>query len=256
VHNLGIKVLPTPKSAQETEEEAQDRKEKAAHDRNLVNATWVLAGIGVLQLIVFGAQAVMLKQTVEASVEQSDSMDRHIGEAARAASAMEQIAATIDKGNRAIMRAYISVTIGNALYQERRGPGQSDLKFEARPNIVNTGGTPARNVRIKSKADILPMPIPDDFAYPLPDDPAKPSFGGVLGAHQTNIIFGGIEDFVPDDEVASIKQGTNKALCIWGAVTYEDIFGDSHTAKFGQIITWLPNNNIFVYFITGQNDSD
>ena len=50
---LFVKVLPAPKTQEETERENNDRNEKVANDRNLVNATYVLAGIGVLQLFVF-----------------------------------------------------------------------------------------------------------------------------------------------------------------------------------------------------------
>ncbi|HEX4486880.1 MAG TPA: hypothetical protein VH088_11465 [Terriglobales bacterium] len=253
---LVVKTLPPVKAQAEIEQETKDRKDKSANDRNIVKLSAVLALVAALQLFVYSYQAYKLRETVKSAGEQAEAMERHIGEAARAATAMEKIATTIDGGNRAVMRAYVTVTVGTAIYQERRGPGQSDLYFEARPNLLNTGGTPARRVRIKTKADILPIPIPEDFTYPLPDDPVKPSFGAVVGAHQTHIMFGSVERFVPDAEVASIKQGTDKALCVWGVVTYEDIFGVPHSTKFGQIITWLPNNNIFIYFITGQNDAD
>jgi hypothetical protein len=98
---------------------------------------------------VFGYQAYKLKQTAESAGKESKAMERHIGEAARSANAMEQIANTIKTGNRAILRAYLTVTIGTALYQERRGPGLADLKFEGGANLLNTGNTPARNVRIR-----------------------------------------------------------------------------------------------------------
>jgi hypothetical protein len=253
---LVVKVLPAIKTPEEAAREKKDREDKTENDGNLVKLTGVLAFVGFCQLLVYGYQAKKLRETVESAGEQSEAMERHIAEAARSASAMEAIGTTIEEGNRMIMRAYLTVTVGAALYQERRGPGQSDLKFEARPNLVNTGATPARHVRTRSKAAIVTIPIPEDFAYPLPENPVKPGFGGVLGAHQSNIIFAGLDDFVPDEEVPSIKQGVTQALCTWGTVTYEDIFGAPHITKFGQIITWLPNGNIFVYFIPGQNDSD
>ena len=253
---LVVKVVPAPKTQQETDQEAQDRKDKAANDRHIVWFSGALVIIGFLQFLVYTYQAKKLRETVKSAREQSDAMNRHIGEAARSATAMEDIAKKIDDGNRMIMRAYLTVTVGTALYQERRGPGQSDLKFEARPNLVNTGATPARHIRIRSKADILTLPIPENFTFPLPDVPEKPSFGGILGARQTNVIFGIIDEFVPDGDVPTIKQGTERALCVWGTVTYDDIFGEHHTTKFGQIVTWYPNNTVFVYFIPGQNDSD
>jgi hypothetical protein len=253
---LIVKTLPSTKTAEETTQEADDRNEKSANDRHILWLTGALVVVGFLQFAVYAYQAKKLRETVKSAGEQSEAMERHIGEAARGATAMEAIGKKIDDGNQMIMRAYLVVTLGGAIYQERREPGMSDLKFEARPNLVNTGATPARDVRIKIKTDILPVPIPDDFSYPLPVDPVKPSFGGILGAHQTNTMFGALDGFVPDDEVAEIKQGTTKALCVWGVVTYKDIFGAAHSTKFGQIITWQPDNRVFVYFIAGQNDAD
>ncbi len=249
-----VKVLPTPKSTQETEAEAQDREKKAATDRNLVNATWVLAAIGVLQLIVFGLQAAMLRQTVDASVGQSESMERHIAEAARSATAMENIAATIQVGNEAIMRAYLTVTIGTALFQERR-EGQADLKFEVRANLVNTGNTHARKVRMRKKADILPNPLPDGFEFPLPDPPHDDG-DMTVGAHLNYIVGSTVDDFVVDAEVAAIKEGNGKVLHSWGLITYEDIFGKPHWTKFGQMITWQPDGSIMGYYLPSQNDTD
>jgi hypothetical protein len=248
-----VKVLPALKSEEEATQENNDRKEKTANDRNLVNATYVLAGIGILQLFVFGYQALKLKQTVKSAGEQSEAMERHIGEAARSANAMENIAAKIETGNQAVMRAYLTVVIGGAVFQQRR-EWQNDLKFEAKPSLVNTGNTPARNIRIQTAADILPIPVPQDFEYPLPDEPMNSA--GIIGAHQNQSLTGIVKDFVPDGEVAMIKEGDGKALCVWGVVTYEDMFGHGHTTKFGQWLLWLPNNTVYGYYIPGQNDAD
>jgi hypothetical protein len=214
----------------------------------------VLGGIAGVCLIFW--QVRLLRQTVNASSEQSKAMERHIGEAARSADAMEGIATTIQTGNRAILRAYLTVTIGAiSLYQERREPGQPDLKFETRPNLTNTGNTPARNVSIRIAADILPIPIPDTFQFPLEEDEEIKN-AGIVGAHQTSVLAGTVKDFVPDAEVGAIKEARTKALCTWGVVTYEDIFGATHTTKFGQWITWNPNGAVVGYYVAGQNDSD
>ena len=119
-----------------------------------------------MQLLVYGYQAKKLRETVKSAGEQSKAMERHIDEAARSADAMEKIVATIRQGNEDIMRAYLTVTVGTALYQMRRGQGQSDLKFEARPYLVNSGATQARKVLIRGNADILPLPIPNDLHSP------------------------------------------------------------------------------------------
>lgn len=249
-----VKVLPTPKSAQDTGVEAQDREKKAVSDRNLVKATWVLAGIGILQFFVFGFQAFMLKRTVEGGVEQSKAMERHIGEAARSADNMGVIANTIKDGNKAIIRAYLTVQVGRGIYQQKRGPGQTDLKFEAKPMLLNTGMTPARRVRCRIASDVLPNPIPDDFQYPIP--PEAKQGDGFLGAHQGAEMSSVLDRMVPDGDVTHIKEGFGMSFCVWGMVTYEDIFGKAHTTKFAQQLLWLPDGNVFGFFVPGQNDSD
>jgi hypothetical protein len=252
---LFVKVIPAPKTQEETEQDATDRKNKTANDRLFVELTGVLAIIAFLQLLVYTYQAKKLRETVESAGEQSKAMERHIGEAARSATAMENIVVAIQAGNKAVLRAYLTVVIGTAIFQERR-EGQGDLRFEGKPNLVNTGNTPARKVRIRINADILPVPIPEDFNYPLPDEPIK-SAEGAVGAHQTYILSGGlVKDFVPEADVANIKEGNARVLCVWGLVTYEDIFGDSHTTKFGQSLTWFPNGQVMGYYLHGQNDVD
>jgi len=61
---------------------------------------------------------------------------------------------------------------------------------------------------------------------------------------------------VPDAEVATIKEGTKKALCMWGEIIYEDIFGITHHTKFGHWLYWWPNGKVFGYYIPNQNEAD
>ena len=136
---LVVKTLVAPKTQTEADRDAEDRKAKSANDRHIVYLTAAIAAIAFLQFLVYAYQAKKLRETVESAGKQAEAMERHIGEAARSADAMENVVATIRQGNEDIMRAYLTVTVGNGLYQERRGKGQADLKFEARPNLVNTG---------------------------------------------------------------------------------------------------------------------
>jgi len=242
------------KTQAEIERYREERQQQFSHEWWAIVISGILAVIAFGQLIVYSYQALQLRRTVDSAGVQSKAMERHIEEAARSAAAMETIANTIETGNKAIMRAYLSVTIGTALFQDRRGPGQTDLKFEGRASLLNTGNTPARNVRIRTAAEILPIPIPSNFQFPLPDE-GEVRDAGVVSPHQTYIIGAMVKDFVPDSEVAVIKEGSRKALCLWGLITYEDIFGAEHQTKFGQWLTWYPNGTVFGYYIAGQNDA-
>ncbi len=77
-----------------------------------------------------------------------------------------------------------------------------------------------------------------------------------VGAHLSYTMDTWVDDFVPDEEVQAIKEGAPRGLCVWGVVTYEDIFGDRHTTKFAQSLSWLPNGTVQGFYIPGQNDAD
>jgi hypothetical protein len=121
------------------------------------------------------------KQLQTASAEQSLSMDKSIRESARAANAMEGVAASFAENVNILkdrtarqMRAYVCVVVNTATFQDRA----NDLKFASIPAMLNTGNTPAYKVSFRAAADILPVPLPDDFSFPLPDDPVG---SGTLG---------------------------------------------------------------------------
>jgi hypothetical protein len=205
-------------------------------------------------VIVLTIQTYFLKKTVESAGEQSVAMERHIEEAARSATAMENISNAIQSGNRLAMRAYVTTVIGSAIFQERR-EGEGDLKFEGKVQLLNTGNTPARKVRIRKQAAIVPIP-PEHFAFPLPEESADSPYASI-GAHQSYVISSVVPDFAPDAEVPSIKEGSNRALCIWGLITYEDIFGETHNTRFAHLLTWLADGKtVYGFYVPGHNEAD
>jgi len=266
---LIVKQIPIPKTNVESAEEAKDRAEKVANDRklveftgSLVNATWVLGAIGILQLLVFSYQAYQLRVTVHAAAEQSESMERSIAEANRLASAMENVAkdisisaiaatesvAALKERTAQQMRAYLCAVVGSGVYQERA----KNLKFQVQTLIVNAGHTPAHKVAFKANAGILPFPLPDTFAFPLPGEAIGAS---VVGPQQNIHLNPIVEDFCSDGEVERVKRADGEALYAWGIVTYEDVFGKSQETKFCQILTWLPDGKIYGYYIGRHNDA-
>ncbi len=253
---LVVKMTPSIETPEETARDAKEREEKSANDRHVIYLTGALALIAFLQLLVYFYQSIKLRETVESAKGQSEAMERHVGEASRSAKAMENVVAVINYGNHAAFRACLSVIIGSAIYQQRKADRQSpgDVKFEGKPTLVNTGNTPARNVVIRTAAEILPIPVPTDFSYPVPEDPDRKV--GMVGPHHQYILSATVKDFAPDGEVGEIKRGETKALLIWGTITYDDMFGGHHTTKFGQGLTWWPNGTVFGYYIDGQNDAD
>jgi hypothetical protein len=295
---LIVKEIPIAKTQEESAQEAKDRQKKASNDRNLVIATYILAGIAALQLFVFGYQAIQLKRTVKAAGEQvkdmkraiaeasrsaaameevskhieisletaaqqSESMKESVKEAARLASAMEMVSKEMSLSSKAAMesvvalrertaqqmRAYLCVIVGGGDYQDRA----KNYKFASRPMLINAGHTPAHKVSYKAKAAILPVPLPEDFAFPL----TEVSIGAALVGPQQNATLGGIvDDFCDDKEVEDVKIGKGKALYIWGIVDYEDVFGESHFTKFCQSTHFGPDGKVFGFFLPKHNEAN
>ena len=137
------------------------------------------------------------------------------------------------------LRAYLSVVIGDAAYQERT----KDIKFEARPVIRNAGQTPAYKVRCEIRAEIIPRALARDYAFTPPSTGQKSQSS--IGPQETRMIGGTVPYFVPDDDVDDIKAGTDRSLWVWGVVTYEDAFGDEQTTEFCQRLWWDKSGRIF-----------
>lgn len=235
---------------------------------------WVLALVGTLAafagiktLRAIEAQVIEMQSTgkqtdklIQENIAQSASLERSVAETARFAAAMEgvskslestvQVSAETLQGLRIQMRAYLTVIVGSGTYQDRG----LNLRFDAKPLVFNAGPTPARNVRTRTKSAILPIPLPEDFDQSIASD--KEEGGNLIGAHQNAQMIAVVEDYVPDEQVEDIKTGKGLGVYTWGFVTYEDVFGESHTTKFCQRLTWLPNGNVYGYYIPGRNDAD
>lgn len=205
----------------------QPQGNNKASDANwwMVGLTSIYCLVAALQLIVFGIQAKRLGQTIR-------KMDEIAG--------ME-------------MRAYITVIIGGAGYQER----EKNIKFGGMPVILNSGRTPAYKLSYIMRCSILPTPLPADFQLPpLPKKNTRET-EFIVAQQQGNVSLTDgaiVDEFVPDQDVEAIKKQTSgKALYAWGIITYEDIFGTSHSTEFCQSYVWLPDGKIFGFYTPGRN---
>lgn len=150
------------------------------------------------------------------------------------------------------LRAYLSVSIGSGIYQER----DVSLRFEVKPMLINSGRTPAHKITYWAKAAILPVPLPADFPFPSVEDKVQSSY--VLGPSQSIELNAMVEDYVADTEVEDIKRGNGKSPYIWGIVSYTDVFGISHITKFCHSIRWVgPIGKEIIYgtYATKHNEA-
>jgi len=269
-----VKVLPTPRTQEETAQDKVDREDVSAANWWMVRLTGAIGFIGIVQAVVFWIQAGRLKETVdkmdEIAAGQTADMQASIAQGSRAAAAMQSVAESMAINVAALketvatnkeiaarqktlgelqLRSYISVIIGTAIYQDRA----NNLRFEAKPLLVNYGSTPARKVRHVTYAAILPVPLPKDFKFTYPE--VESGGENLIGPHQNRTLSRIVEDYVDDTEVERIKRGMGHALHTWGFVTYEDAFGVPRRSNFGQILIWLPNDQVQGYFLPDMNDA-
>jgi hypothetical protein len=155
---------------------------------------------------------------------------------------------TIDDNSKKELRAYISVIVGDAIFQET-GKG---LRFQGRPVMVNTGRTPAYRVGFKAMAEILPVPLPDNFEFPLTGESTG---AATLGPHQNFIMSPVVPGFVLDSEVPEIMKCNGRALYVWGVVTYRDAFGRLRKTEFSQHLLWQLDGKIMGYYTDRHNHS-
>ncbi len=221
-HPAFIKIVPADATPDETSYRSYEEKEKPPLDRWLTYAT---ISLSVFTFFLFCGTVILAVYTFklwveasETSKRQANEMQNSIAEATRAATAMEQVAKNSAESVTAVkqrtaqqMRAYLTVIIGNAAYQDRA----TNTKFAGYPRLINTGHTPAHKVKFKARA-IISAALPDNFDFPLPGEFIGAS---VLGPQQFNDLRGIVDDFVPDDEVVGIKHGQGKFLYIWGLVS-------------------------------------
>lgn len=193
---------------------------------------------------------------IEEQIAQSRSLERWVSEASRSATAMEEVSrhiqvsaatASVSSLNQQ-MRAYLCAVIGGGVFQER----SKNLKFQASVSIINAGPTPAYKVRFKTDAAILPIPLPEDFSFPLPE---RMNGGPLVGPRQQTNLNAIVPDFVDDTEVDGIKRGQDKGLYAWGVVEYEDVFGNPRLTKFCQIYTFLPDGKVWGYYTDRHNEA-
>jgi hypothetical protein len=207
------------------EERNRERIVGAAHARNeliVMLATVLLTFFtGALWLV----NIWLIKDARRVSDRQALDTRRAIDEQTRAANAMHEVAEATR--NNAIlmsamfakqMRAYISVEVGTAIFQDK------NLRFEAIPTLTNNGLTPARIL-----ADILDG-SQSGLEFTEIGDLLVNDMG--MAPRQALTIRRVVANRVPDAEVAGIMAGISRRLFAWGKVTYDDVYGGSWETNF------------------------
>jgi len=220
--------------------ESTDRTPRPPH--SYWTPEWVLALCTAILAAITGALARYTYKLYRATVnlsseaklsaeEQSQRMERSIREAARAATAVEGVATAMTENTtlmptllRKQMRAYLSIEVGRATYQD------ATLRFGAAPVVTNNGLTPARNVRWTALAGIVDGRDAATTQFPPIGELPESDMG--VAPRQTFIINAVVSDRVPDAEIPAIMAGSTRRLYCWGKITYDDVYGGSWETNF------------------------
>lgn len=254
-----VQVLPPTKTNDEASKRKTQELGQSSTDWWMVWLTGAIVFIGALQTVVFGIQASRLKQTIkkmdEIATAQTSDVRASILEATRAATAMEGVAGSLAESTQAVQksliitremvdtqkfvftlqnRAYLSAAFNSAIFQD------ANHVFEVQISLLNRGNTPAYDVTFKATAEIVPVPLPDDFGFPLPDSSAGISVS-LIAPGTTKLINRRVSGRVPDNEVDAIKSGgPPHGLVMWGIVRYRDVFNEIRHLRFAFLATWMP----------------
>jgi len=176
--------------------------------------------------------------TRESGKEQAEKMER-------SASAMEgvkesmainaaQIVRSVDLQRRygqMQLRPYLTVLVGEGIYQDE------NLRFEVKPKVLNTGHTPAKDVKWRIGIEVLPFAKSQDFRYPLP-----PAVGGnMIAPHQEYLLDALLPHRVPDEDADAIRDGDVEKgmVLVYGCISYRDAQKKRYLTTFAQQISWL-----------------
>lgn len=254
-----VRVLPAANANEEAAELRAQRQEEAQTNERLVELMAFVAIIAVLQLAAFSYQAWQLRQSVkkidEVAVGQTAGMAKTIGESRGAVTAMEGLAggiAALSSSQRDFwekqMRAYVTVAAGMTYPQS----AENNIKAVVQLQVTNEGITPARKVRVATTCRILPIPIPDDFDFALPE-PA--GMEATLNPRHPYIYYA-IAPQVYDEELMQRARALNGcALYAWASVWYDDVLGARKHQHFCQWAVWEDKRFLWIN-ATRHNDGD
>jgi hypothetical protein len=159
------------------------------------------------------------------------------------------VAAATDTGQRQL-RAYVSVETGTNVRQSRK----KRCRFEFRPNVINNGQTPAYDVRMFSKIDVVPPNISDDFNYAVgPVDVRGPRSVSSIGPRQSKFQSCLFYRDLTRAEMREIATGS-KAFHVWGVVVYNDAFKIERHTYFSFVIFVPKKSNPTYWLITEKNN--
>jgi hypothetical protein len=148
------------------------------------------------------------------------------------------------------MRPYIALIDPQFIPQDRQRPYFAEVQL----NILNTGHTPAHNLRFAARLRTLPSILPDNFDFAFRPDEIIVS--GHINPGQRLFFRRSLGGLLTDDEYQSVIQGrSTQRIYIYGTVWFDDIFGDAHYTNFCSFGVWDVQHRFQTMNIPQHNDA-
>jgi hypothetical protein len=182
--------------------------------------TFVLVLVGAFQVGLFWVQLRLIRESLTDAKSAAKAAER-------AAKATEDAVELSRQTAERQLRAYV---IASACDVDRRGPEGAALVVVG-TTIKNTGQTPAHDLKVVSRTDVLEHPIrmPFDFTLISGPDPSR----DVLGAgERTGSESVAERPFTGDEMMRAQDPEGGFRIYTWGCVTYRDVFGGERYTNF------------------------
>ena len=136
------------------------------------------------------------------------------------------------ESNEARLRAYVVTMVGS---QFRQGAAKG-LRFEFRPGMLNTGQTPAYEVRTIARIRFMSLTEAAAFDFTVAD-PAGTISAVTLGPRQDRFVQAILDRRLSKAELREFQR-LQKSLFVYGTTWYRDAFGKPRYTNFCFAVSW------------------
>jgi hypothetical protein len=229
IHSIA-RALEAANQKQPSSEEKRDAGQNLRDQNRMAFWAGAMFWVGFAEMLITSLGVILVWRTLRATWAAKN-------EAKRAADAAHATVASMEDTAKRQLRAYIGTSNGRSA-AETVGEGHV---FEFEVLFKNTGATPAQNVSHVMRINKVVPPLPPDCDYSI-SVPGNHSVTTVIPQQEiglSNTII------VTNVENAEILLGALQ-LHVFGQASYDDIFGEPHTANFSFLIKVARGNAVWV----------
>jgi hypothetical protein len=190
--------------------------------------TFALVIVGALQALLFFVQLKLIRESLTDAKVAAKAAER-------AAKATEDAVELSRQTAERQLRAYVQIVGKDFLVQGDAG----NERFVNQLSVVNTGQTPAYQLKIDSVVKVLPRPIPENFKFDFIPEGLNRSMM-MVGSGRSVGHDSLADTILSDAEMINIMRlDSGVRLYSFGTVRYEDCFGKPRFNNFCYFLEWV-----------------